>query len=154
MLDESEEKALLGYVENRFGIAPECFQDYLWFRREKTWWMLRASPYLEKAGTLKISFVGLRAFTKIGRFIKPSTRLIQVFGKYATRALLEIGKEDVMRLLTGETLPTKSEQADGYVILSCEGDILGLGLLLRKCVHSQLPRHYKKLLDPFFKSIS
>ena len=140
-------------MENRFGIPPELFKDYLWFRREKTWWMLRASPFLEKAGTLKISFVGLRAFTKIGQFIKPSTRMIQVFGKYATRARFEIGKEDLMRLMTGETLHIESEQEDGYVILSREGDILGLGLLLKKFVHSQLPRHYKKLLDPFFESI-
>jgi len=115
--------------------------------------MVRASPFLEKAGALKISFVGLRAFTKIGQFIKPSTRMIQVFGKNATKSRLEIGKEDMMRLLNGVTLDIESQQEDGYVILSYEGDTLGLGLLLNKLVHSQLPRHYKKLLDPFLQSI-
>jgi NOL1/NOP2/fmu family ribosome biogenesis protein len=140
-------------VKERFGIPPEVFKNYVWFKRQNTWWMVRASPFLEKAGALKISFVGLRAFTKLGQFIKPSTRMIQVFGKNATKSRLQIGKEDLMRLLSGETLHIESEQDDGYVILSCEGDILGLGLLLKKFVRSQLPRHYKKLLDPFLQSI-
>jgi NOL1/NOP2/fmu family ribosome biogenesis protein len=115
--------------------------------------MVRASPFVEKARALRVSFVGLRAFSKVGRFIKPSTRMIQVFGKSATRSRFEVGKEGLVRLLSGETLRIESEQEDGYVILSHGGDILGLGLILDKVLRSQLPRHYKKLLDPFLQSI-
>jgi NOL1/NOP2/fmu family ribosome biogenesis protein len=140
-------------VKERFGIHPEVFKNYVWFRRQNTWWMVRSSPFLENAGALKISFAGLRAFTKIGQFIKPSTRMIQVFGKNATKSRLQIEKEDLMRLLRGETLHIESEQENGYLVLSYEGDILGLGLLLKPLVHSQLPRHYKKFIDPFFQAI-
>ncbi|MCG6537583.1 MAG: hypothetical protein L7F78_23430, partial [Syntrophales bacterium LBB04] len=94
-----------------------------------------------------------RAFTKIGGFIKPSTRMIQVFGRNATKSRLEVGKDDLRRLLAGEPLPIESGQENGYLILSHEGDILGLGLLLNNLVHSQLPRQYKKLLGPFLKPI-
>jgi NOL1/NOP2/fmu family ribosome biogenesis protein len=153
LLDESEEEALLGYLDERFGIPPEVFEDYFWFKREKTWWMVRASRLIEKASTLKISLVGLRAFTKIGEFIKPTTRMIQVFGKHAVKSRLEVGKNDLRRLLAGETLPIESRQENGYVILSHGGDIIGLGLLLNNLVRSQLPRQYKKLLEPFLKPI-
>jgi len=115
--------------------------------------MVRASPSLEKTAALRISLAGLRAFTKIGGFIKPTTRMIQVFGKNATKSRLEVGKEDVRRLLAGESLHIESEQENGYVILFHEGDILGLGLVLNNLVRSQLPRQYKKLLEPFLKPI-
>ena len=142
---------LLGYLDDRFGIHREIFDGYWWFKREKTWWMVRGSPLLGKAATFKVSHVGLRAFTRIGEFLKPTTRMIQVFGKNATKSCIEVGKEDLRRLLAGETLRLESDQENGYVILSHEGDILGLGLLLDNFVRSQLPRHYKKVLDPFFR---
>ena len=153
LLDGSEKETLLGYLEERFGIPTEVFEEYCWFKREKTWWMVRASPLLEKAAALRITLVGLRAFTKIGGFIKPTTRMIQVFGKHATKSRLEVGMEDVRRLLAGETLRVETEQGNGYVILSHKGDVLGLGLLLNNLVRSQLPRQYKRLLEPFFNLV-
>ena len=151
LVDESEERKLLGYLDERFGISPEVFDTFFWLKREKTWWVVRASPILEKAAALSVSLVGLRAFTKIGGFIKPTTRMIQVFGKSATKSLFEVGKEDLRRLLAGEPLAVDAGQENGYVILSHGGDILGLGLLLNDLLHSQLPRQYKKLLDPFLR---
>jgi NOL1/NOP2/fmu family ribosome biogenesis protein len=115
--------------------------------------MVRATPLLEEAAALRVALVGLRAFTKIGGFLKPTTRMIQVFGRNATKSRLEVGKDDLRRLLAGETLLIESGQDNGYLILSHEGDILGLGLLLNNLVHSQLPRQYKKLLGPFLKPI-
>jgi NOL1/NOP2/fmu family ribosome biogenesis protein len=127
-------------------MTPEVFGDYGFFRRKKTWWMVRLSPYISDAATLKVSAVGLKAFTRVGRFIKPTTEMIQVFGNKASKACFDIGKEDLDKLLSGEDLVREITNEDGYVILRHEKDILGLGLQVNGRICSQLPRHYGQKL--------
>lgn len=82
-------------------MSPEVFRDYLLFRRKKTWWIVRVSPYISNAATFKVSMVGLKAFTKVARFIKPSTEMIQVFGSKASKACFNISKGELDKLLDG-----------------------------------------------------
>ena len=89
----------------------------------------------------------MRAFQEIGEFVKPTTRFIQIFGTAATRAKLEIGKEQLQRLLEGQELPVDQGLGTGYVILTLGGhQVLGLGLLIDGRVRSQIPR--KELRQP------
>jgi NOL1/NOP2/fmu family ribosome biogenesis protein len=127
-------------------MTPEAFRDYGFFRRKKTWWMVRFSPYISDAATLKVSMVGLKAFTRVARFIKPTTGMIQVFGNKALKACFNISKEDLDKLLSGESLIRETTIEDGYVILRHEKDILGLGLQVNGRIRSQLPRHYGQKL--------
>jgi len=103
------------------------------------------------ASQLKISKSGLRAFHKVGGFIKPTTRLIQKFGSYATRARVEIKSAQLECLLGGESIPLDSDLDKGYVILTLGNDqILGLGLLINGRIRSQLPKKEirKAMLGP------
>ncbi len=138
---EDERVILVDYLENRFGISREVFRDYVWFKRRTTWWMLRRSSFFPRAAILKISVAGFKAFTKVAGFVKPTTRMIQVFGKEARRARLSITEQELGRLVGNETLSVKADVEDGYVILTHKEDILGLGLLLNGELRSQLPRH-------------
>jgi NOL1/NOP2/fmu family ribosome biogenesis protein len=142
LVGEPERATLIGYLEGRFGMTPEAFRDYLLFRRKKTWWMVRISPYISNAATLKVSMVGLKAFTKVARFIKPTTEMIQVFGRKASKACFNISKGDLDKLLAGENIIVETTLDDGYVILCHEENILGLGLLMKGKICSQLPHHY------------
>ena len=46
----------------------------------------------------------MKAFQKIGDFVKPTTRLVQAIGHMANRAILDIHEEDLQHLAEGEPL--------------------------------------------------
>ena len=94
-----------------------------------------------KNGTrLKVSKVGLRAFRKVGHFIKPTTRFIQAFGRYATKAIFRMDMRQLKTLITTGEIPVDLELEKGYVILSLEDNvILGLGFYIHGTLRSQLP---------------
>ena len=128
-------------MERRFGISENVFDGYLLFKRQRSWWLLIKSPFLQAASRLKVARAGLRAFQRIGKFVKPSTRMIQVFGSLATKARVEIDEDQLEKLVSGEPLHIELEIEDGYVILLFAGHILGLGLLIEGKILSQIPRN-------------
>jgi NOL1/NOP2/fmu family ribosome biogenesis protein len=149
---KDEQERLFSYLEERFGIPQGLFDDYLLFRRKSSWYLLRRAPQLATVCSLKTSKTGLRAFQKIGAFLKPTTRFIQIFGKAATRAKVEIDEEQLRRLIADEALSLDLDLDNGYVILTLEGgQILGLGLLIDGRVRSQIPR--KELRQPMMEKI-
>jgi len=118
------------------------FDNYLLFKRKGSWQLID-NTVLEvmSASQLKVSKVGLRAFQKIGVFVKPTTRLIQVFGQAAIKARIEIDDEQLARLVAGEELPVDMDLDTGYVILVQRKDrVLGLGFLINGKVRSQIPK--------------
>ena len=72
--------------------------------------------------------------------------MIQLFGRSATKARLDVNKEDMCRLVAGEALLMHLDIENGYVILRNEGRVLGLGLYIDGSVRSQLPSKGLKFL--------
>lgn len=102
---------------------------------------MKNGTLLAPAAQLKVSKVGLKAFQKVGAFVKPTTRMIQLFGYAATKARLEIDAEQLQRLVDNEDLPMDLDLDKGYVILILGRDIiLGLGFYGHGKVKSQIPR--------------
>jgi len=129
-------------MEDRFGIPEKMFDNYLLFKRKGSWQLINnAVLEVMSASQLKVSKVGLRAFQKISVFVKPTTRLIQVFGQAATKARIEIDDQQLTRLVAGEELPVDMDLDTGYVILVQGKDrVLGLGFLINGKVRSQIPK--------------
>jgi len=88
---------------------------------------------------------GLKAFQTVGKYIKPTTRMIQVFGHYATRSVLAISADDINRLSEGMQISSDMEVDNGYIILSFKGAALGLGLFIYGRITSQIPRRDLRL---------
>jgi len=128
-------------MERRFGISENVFDGCLLYKRKRSWRLLKDSPFLKKASQLKVAGVGLKAFHRVGKFVKPTTRMIQMFGHLATRARVEIDEVQLQELVDAEPLDIEMEVEDGYVILSFEDRILGLGLLIKGKVYLQIPRN-------------
>lgn len=122
----------------RFGIRKEIFDDYLLFAKKRTFWFLRKSPFLQEVSHLKIKRLGIKAFQEVGSYMKPTTRFIQYFGSHATKSIFLIDDKQLRQLLDGEYLPYNEELENGYLILSYKGEVLGLGLLIKGMVRSQL----------------
>lgn len=96
---------------------------------------------MPSAARLKAAQTGLRAFQQVGDFIKPTTRLIQAFGRFADRATLQIDLVRLQAILRGEKIHVDLPLHNGYVILVMgKGHILGLGLYVNGRISSQLPR--------------
>jgi NOL1/NOP2/fmu family ribosome biogenesis protein len=140
LAEADERHRILAYMEERFGIPGAAFDDYLLFRRKHTWRILRRSAHLETAFGLRVEVVGVKAFHRVRAFIKPTTRLIQAFGRHATRARVALGRAELAALARGEQLPLDTGLDNGYVILTLAGEPLGTGLLIDGRLRSQIPR--------------
>jgi NOL1/NOP2/fmu family ribosome biogenesis protein len=141
LASEDERHHLFGYLKERFGIPEDIFKEYLLFRRKKSWQLIKNVNQVVYASILKVSKVGVRAFQKVGAYVRPTTRMIQVFGHRATKARLEIDEEQLSMLLKGEQLSVDLAVDRGYVILTLKDNrILGLGFFVNGRVRSQISR--------------
>jgi NOL1/NOP2/fmu family ribosome biogenesis protein len=141
LANPAERDLLLAYLEDRFGIERGEFEGFLFFRKKKSWWICRNTTLLVSVSHLKISRMGMKAFQKVGQFLKPSTRFIQMFGCSATRAALVISEAQLLRILEGKHLPLDLDVDQGYVILRLdEKQVVGLGLYVKGSVRCQISR--------------
>ena len=128
-------------MENRFGIPGRLFDNYLLFKRKKSWRLLKNIPQDTDVSQLKVTKIGLKAFEKVGAFVKPTTRMIQIFGASATKARVEVDEAQLVRLLAGEELRVDLDLDTGYVILALrQNRILGLGFFINGRVRALIPR--------------
>jgi NOL1/NOP2/fmu family ribosome biogenesis protein len=140
LAEEADRRYLFEYLERRFGIPQTHFADYLLLRKKKSWSLMRDAESIPSVSRLKVSQAGLRAFQRVGDFVKPTTRFIQSFGSYATRAKVSIDLIQLRTLLSGGKIQVDLTLDNGYVILEIgEGRVLGLGLYIDGVVSSQLP---------------
>jgi NOL1/NOP2/fmu family ribosome biogenesis protein len=137
---ERDRHRLFSYLEERFGLSERLFDGYHLFKKRKNWWLLKKSGQMERFLHLKVWRVGLKAFQEVGGFIKPTTRMIQLFGARAEKAVLEISEEDLYGLIKEGRINKDMGIDNGYVILSFRGGVLGLGLLIDGRILSQLPK--------------
>jgi len=136
-----ERDLLLAYLEDRFGVERRVFEGLLFFRKQKSWWVCANTPLLTSVSRLKVSRMGMKAFQKVGQFLKPTTRFIQMFGSYATRAVLVITEAQLLELVEGKGLSLDLGLDQGYVILKLdEKRVIGLGLYVNGTVRSQISR--------------
>ena len=140
LAEAADRHVLFSYLDQRFGIPEELFDGYLLFRKRKSWWLLRYSPRVGSAAHFKVSIPGFKAFQKINRYVKPTTRFIQIFGRKATRAIVNVKQSEYKNLESGEPFPVDLTLGNGYIILSFGGHLLGLGLLIDGMIHPQIPR--------------
>ena len=97
---------------------------------------------------------GLRAFERVGRFVKPTTRMIQVFGRAATTAIIDIDYREFQRLLGGDALPFSLDIENGYVIVTLDGHVVGLGLYINGLLFSQIRKSELRVHLSFAETLS
>jgi NOL1/NOP2/fmu family ribosome biogenesis protein len=129
---------LFSYLEERFGIHEKTFADFELFSRRKSWWLLRKTVHANLPVRLKVSQVGLKAFDKVGKYLKPATRMIQLFGQHATKGVHRLTDAEFERLLRDEPLEVGKTMEDGFVILRLREHVLGVGLLMQGTITSRI----------------
>ena len=140
MAGNESRQTLATYLQERFGIPSELFDEYYLFEGKKGWFILKKSDQVKNGTHLKVSKVGLRAFRKVGHFIKPTTRFIQAFGRYATKAIFPMDLRQLKTLIKTGEIHVDLALEKGYVILTLEDSaVLGLGFYIHGTLRSQLP---------------
>jgi len=136
---------ILKYLRDRFGISKRIFSDYSFIvRGEKIW--IAFKDVLEKdLEGLNIEAIGLlfgRYFEKQKRF-KPTTNALQIFGRYATKNIVELDEKEKDMYIKGYDLEKKLNLEEGYVIVKFKNDVLGCGLYREGKIKNQIPKARK-----------
>lgn len=111
----------------RFGFEPELFRDMRLKATEKG--KVFALAAHSESPNIRIVTAGF-GFARLPD--KPTTAMLQLFGKHATRNVVNVDKENARMYCAGQDLQLKETPenvTDGYVIVSYQGEPLGCGLL-------------------------
>jgi len=135
---------VISYLHQRFGIEPEIFKDYRVIVSGDVWITTK------EADTLPIKTwkrKGIRLARILKKGIKFTTAGMQIFGKYATKNVVYLKKEEeAIRFLKGLDLLYNGEGAEeGQVIVRFGDDILGSALLRNGKLKNQIPKGRRML---------
>jgi NOL1/NOP2/fmu family ribosome biogenesis protein len=134
-----ERKALLKWMEERFGIPSSLFEDKALFIRGRDIWM--TTHEAAETPLIQITRKGMRLARKDRYDYRLITPAIQYLGSLATRRIIDISPQEAERYIRGEdlSLPHLPPLPRGQVILRTHGRSLGSGLLTEKGVKNQIP---------------
>jgi NOL1/NOP2/fmu family ribosome biogenesis protein len=131
---------ILGYLEERFGIPASMFEGFGFYGASRGRIYLGPKSVLPRPEPVSVGILVARA----GGALKPTTNLIQLFGRHATRNVVSLGRENALRYANGDDLTLapgeKEDTTDGYVILSYLGSPMGCGRLAGDVVSNLLPK--------------
>ncbi len=136
----SEEIELKEYFSNRFGISREAFKDLRLLRSGRTIWVVVQVPGLEDAlHSLKIEAAGVPFLRIRDSRVKPTTRALQLFGRWASRNIIDLDDESMDALFNEGTVSRTYPVEPGFVILRWKGSVLGCGYYAQGNLRSQIP---------------
>ena len=134
-----QEERFRDYLKDRFGII---LPDGVEFEGEKSLRVMNSELKKFKTTTPK----GFPASRMKGKFPKPSTNFIQLFGRLATKNRIELNREDALKYLQREDVTTGQEAETGYVILTYKNATLGMGFYRNGEIENLLPKGRKIIL--------
>ena len=123
-------------MQSRFGIPPEAFEAVSFYRRGRNVWAFS----LPEIPDLACESVGLRFMSVRGRVPKPTTAALQLFGRYASKNVVDLSSDQAEKFVAGEGQRLTALVEDGYVVVSHEGDVIGCGQYLDGELISQIPK--------------
>jgi len=146
ILDKNQRASILSGLEERFGLDQNLFDPFLLFEATKGRIFI-TSQIPHEALKYYIQTLG-QLFCRLDASTKPSTNMIQIFGKHATKNVLELEKSNAQNAITGFDLETKeSNCSDGYVILKYKSFFLGCGLLKEGKLKNMIPKAKRIRVD-------
>jgi len=129
--------AVLEYLDERFGLGPELFSDFGFYLASKGRVYLGPKQSIPKP---RIVTIGLLV-ARVSDAIKPTTNLLQAFGRHVKKNSIPLTKEQTVSYARGEDIrPESGDVTDGYVLLTSDGHPLGCGLLKDGTIKNMLPK--------------
>lgn len=133
-------KDLLSYFEGRFGLEPSAFDDFGLYMASRGRVYLGPRRIIDRPRVVTVGLLVART----GGAIKPTTNLLQAFGRRVTKNRVELTRAQAIAYAKGDDLSLEEGQlagaSDGYILLSYESFPLGCGLLKKRSVKNMLPK--------------
>lgn len=135
-----EVREYLRYLEDRFGIPAKLFKGYTFLKKGKNIWIFSGDPStIRDIG--RIETIGVKFLTITKKALKPTTTFLQIFGKYATKNIVNLeSEEEMIQFMMGGLIKKKFNVEKGYVIVKYKDDVLGCGLYSDVGLVSQIPK--------------
>jgi NOL1/NOP2/fmu family ribosome biogenesis protein len=147
LASEAERKKILDYFLNRFGIPEKTFDGFCFLMGERKIWVVRNHPELEGIlNQLKVESAGIPLLRTKPSMWKPTTAGLHLFGLHATRNVIDLVGDAMQAFLKKETIDGPFPIESGFVIVRCEGKVLGCGIYGKQGLSSLIP---EKRGEPF-----
>lgn len=127
---KEEREEIFKYLDERFGISPIYFQNYLILKGATNYWLFPKTPLFPQLKGLIPEVVGLLFLRRVSHYLKPTSSFIQRFGRYATKNIVTLTKEELSVFREKNSLEINLELTPGYVVVKDENWIIGCGLYL------------------------
>lgn len=138
LLSAEESELIFTYLEERFGIKREVFVGFYFERTKRDIFMLPKA--IQNNFEFEVEKLGLRALNGERHPPKPTSTFIQRFGHHATKARVEVDKEQFVKFTNGVVVEGKtSDLPNGYVIVTRLGIPIGCGFSRHGNLESQFP---------------
>ncbi|MBS7641720.1 hypothetical protein KEJ40_00940 [Candidatus Bathyarchaeota archaeon] len=137
-----EVRRILDYLEERYGIPRSVFENYTFLVRGKnSIWIYSGHPSILEL-IPNVSIAGIRALhLSIKKTLKPTTIFLQVFGKYATKNVVELeSEEEAVTFMSGGSIARYYDVEEGFVVVKFGSDVLGCGLYSNGVLRSKIPK--------------
>ncbi|MDD1760193.1 MAG: hypothetical protein LUQ44_06250 [Methanothrix sp.] len=136
MFEPLENSVVAELWNSRFGVATQAFDGFRFFRKSHSVWVISDS-HIPK---LSYETLGMRIMNLKDRPWKPTTCALQIFGRSATKNLIQLDEPSAKIFLTGGSQSIESVSEPGYVVVFYRGEVLGCGLYSHGKLISQLPK--------------
>ncbi len=136
--EEGAVQELLRKIEERFGIRIDTEAYHIFPKRKGEFWITSREvaeeelPFPHRAG-----FKFAQVFSRGG--FRLSTHAIQLFGRRATRNVVEVNERERELFIRGEDLPNRWEVKGGQVIVRYRGFPLGSAVASEDRLKNQVP---------------
>lgn len=133
MPDSANEQAWR-YLEKRFGVERSSVK----FEIKKVsgdYWL-----HTDNCSALEYETQGIRCLRDTGRGLKPTTYILQLLEEHLERNVVEVDREELIKLLERREMIERQMKQEGYVALRFRQRIIGCGYYKDQKVSSRIPK--------------
>ncbi|MBC5793032.1 MAG: hypothetical protein H8Z69_03250 [Nanohaloarchaea archaeon] len=124
------------YLENRFGVDRERMQEFRIVPNSGDYWL--TSKQMET--DLEVETYGFRLLRTTGRGLKPTTYALQFLDGRIEKNIVELDRDELLKLLKREEMISREMSEEGYVALEYDGRVVGCGFYKGEKVSSRVPK--------------
>ena len=137
-LNKKESERILDLIKKQFGIKKLRFDYGMLMNREGKIFLISKDVNKIDLSKLRINELGLYV-ARLDKELRLTIEGSQLFGKYVTKNVYEIGKEKVFSWLNGNDI-TCDKEFDGFVIIKNKDDFLGTGKYKEGKILNYIPK--------------
>ncbi len=146
-LKKKETDEIINFLKERFDFPTNVLNEFELMVNPKGKVFL-VNPYVAQFAREYTLTTTSLPFARLGKHVKPTSMMIQMFGMHARRNILNVNKENAKKFMEGEDIKVNNHSCEnGYVIISYKGHALGCGLLSKGYIKNMIPKAKRMVVE-------